>query len=423
MLRRGACPGLSRPLQTGDGLLARLMPIDTIPLAAFAELCAAARAHGNGIIEITGRGSIQVRGLSAVSAPRFAAAIAGLGIAAEDGIPVLTNALAGLDPDECLDAGALAADLRRTLARGTLAARLAPKVSVAIDGGGALALDALSADVRLCAETSDGGGVVLRVGVSDDGTNAAQLGLVAPAHGIEAATRLLEVLARRGHEARARDIIAAEGAAPFRLAISDLLVGGAQPRPRRESREAIGLHRLRDGSLACGIGLAFSHADAPSLERLAAAAAASAASGVRAASDRTLMTIGLTRQKAPGFVAAAERLGFIVRADDPRRHVVACAGAPICAAAEIPARALAPLIAAAAAPVLDRSFTIHVSGCAKGCARSAPAALTIVGTRGGCTLIADGAAGDIPFAVVATEELTVAVARHAQEAEREGRHV
>ena len=70
------------------------------------HLCAAARRHGNGIIEVTSRGSIQVRGLNAASAPRFADAIAALGIAAEDGIPVLSNALAGLDAKEIFDASA-----------------------------------------------------------------------------------------------------------------------------------------------------------------------------------------------------------------------------------------------------------------------------------------------------------------------------
>ena len=81
--RRGVCPGLSRPLPTGDGLLVRILPIGTIALDAFAGLCAAARDHGNGIIEITARGSIQVRGLSAHSAPRFADAVAGVDRACE----------------------------------------------------------------------------------------------------------------------------------------------------------------------------------------------------------------------------------------------------------------------------------------------------------------------------------------------------
>ena len=136
--RRGACPGLSAPMPTGDGLLVRLVPIGTIPLAAFRTLCAAARTHGNGVMEVTARGSIQVRGLNAASAPRFAAAVAALNIAAEDGIPVHSNPLAGLDAEEILDAGALAADLRHALAERSLPAKLAPKVSVVVDGGGGL---------------------------------------------------------------------------------------------------------------------------------------------------------------------------------------------------------------------------------------------------------------------------------------------
>ena len=44
--RRGACPGLSAPMATGDGLLVRLLPIGTIALDAFAALCAEiGRAH------------------------------------------------------------------------------------------------------------------------------------------------------------------------------------------------------------------------------------------------------------------------------------------------------------------------------------------------------------------------------------------
>ncbi len=173
-LRRGACPGLSAPMPTGDGLLVRLLPVGTIPLDAFRRLCAAACEHGNGIVEITARGSIQIRGLSAASAPRFADAIAWLNIAADDGIPVLGSALAGLDADEILDASRLAAALRQALSKTSLAARLAPKVSVAIDGGGVLGLGRLAADVRLSA-TSVRDGAVLRISVGGDDASATGL--------------------------------------------------------------------------------------------------------------------------------------------------------------------------------------------------------------------------------------------------------
>ncbi len=146
IMRRGACPGLSTPMPTGDGLLVRLLPTAPIALDAFAAFCAAARRHGNGTIEITARGSFQVRGLTVDSAPTFAAEIAPLGIAASDGVPVLTNALDD-DPDALIDAAALAAELRRAIADAGLV--LAPKVSVVVDGGGKLHLDDVPADVRL----------------------------------------------------------------------------------------------------------------------------------------------------------------------------------------------------------------------------------------------------------------------------------
>jgi precorrin-3B synthase len=419
--RRGACPGLSAPMTTGDGLLVRLLPIGTIALDAVAALCAAARQHGNGIIEITSRGSIQIRGLSEASAPRFAAAVADLGIAAGDGVPVLTNPLAGLDPEEIIDARALAADLRVALAQSSLAQRLSAKVSVTVDGGEALSLDGIAADVRLRAETV-GDVAALCVSVGGDGRNAAYLGSVAGRDGVEVARRLFEVLAQHGRVARMREVVAAEGIAAARSAVADLIIRDGPARSQRRFSDAVGIYPLRDGTFAYGVGLAFGHADATSLQRLTEAAKAAGANGLRAAPGRALMVVGLTQQTASSFATAAAALGFIVHADDPRRHVVACAGAPICASADIAARAIAPQIAAAAAPHLDGSFKIHISGCAKGCAHPAVAALTIVGTSSGCALIANGAARDAPFKVVATNELPAAVAEIARGLKHEDDH-
>jgi len=410
--RRGACPGLSAPMPTGDGLLVRLQPIGTVSLRAFVGLCAAARECGNGIIEITARGSIQVRGLSGASARHFAKAVGALNIAAADGVPVHTNALTGLDAEETLDAGEIAADLRRALAATSLAVRLAPKVSVAIDGGGALGLDALSADLRLRAEMNRGPRMV-RISAGGDATNACDLGVVAPAQAVEAAVRLLGVLAQRGYDARARDILA-DDSGPFRVALADLVHNASAPK-FSTPHEPIGAFRLRDGSLAGGIGLAFGHADESTLRQLIEAATAAGAAGVRTAHGRALMVVGLGEKKYSSFLAAAERLGFVVRADDPRRRVVACAGAPICASAYIAARAVAPLIAKSAAPFLDRSRTIHISGCAKGCAHPGPAALTAVGTPDGCAVVANGSPRDAPFATVAAHELPTVLAGYAEQ--------
>ena len=69
------------------------------------------------------------------------------------------------------------------------------------------------------------------------------------------------------------------------------------------------------------------------------------------------------------------------------------------------------------------SFKIHISGCAKGCAHPAPAALTVVGTSSGCALIANGSTRDAPFKTVATNELPAAIAKIARGLKREDDHV
>jgi len=430
--RRGVCPGLASPLPTGDGLLARFTPAGTMTLAAFKHFCAAARTHGNGIVEVTARGSIQIRGLSAVSAGLFAAELATLKIAAEDTVPILCSPLSGIDAEEVFDVTPLARELRRTLAKRSPALQLNAKVSVVLDGGAKLNLARVPADIRLTAETVNGE-TLLRLAVGGDGARAVALGSVAPEHGVEAACRLLGILAKRGRHARARDIIAAEGAAIFREALSSWPALRRATTLADEDREIhdrkklcrdgrpIALHRLRDGSLACGIGLAFGHADARALEHLADAATKAGACGLRAAPGRTLLAIGLSKQTAAGFIASAERLGFVTRADDPRLHVMACAGAPLCASAYIAARATAPSIAAAGAPHLTGEAVVHISGCAKGCAHPAAAALTVVGTAGACALIANGSARDAPFAAAPVSELPAAIERYFRE--REASHV
>jgi precorrin-3B synthase len=174
--------------------------------------------------------------------------------------------------------------------------------------------------------------------------------------------------------------------------------------------------------LACGIALPFGHADAASLQRLTDAAGVAGAHGFRTAPDRALLAIGLQPETSRSFVAAAKELGFIVDAHDPRRHVVACAGAPICGSGHIAARKMAPAIAAAAKPYLEGPFKIHVSGCAKGCAHPAAAALTIVGTEAGCALVGNGSARDTPFMTVAASELTGKIAKLIRDLQAEVSH-
>jgi precorrin-3B synthase len=375
-LRRGACPGLSTPMPTGDGLLARLMPVGTVSLDAMEGLSAAALRYGNRILEITSRGSIQVRGLTTRSAPAFADAVAALGIAAHDGVPVIADPLAGLDPTELIDAGALAAELRSALAAAPLTKPLNPKVSVAIDGGGALHLDALPADIRLRAMATPNGPLI-HIAIGGDAAGAVPLRTVAPADAVDMVVRLLGEIAAHGSEARARDVMRAAPA-------------GA-PAPARGPVDPIGPHRLRGDQMAIGIGLPFGHTDTTALKSLLRAARSVDATGMRTAPGRALLILGLPPPVAKLITADARRLDFIVEPGDPRRRVIACAGAPICASGEIEARALARELARGGLSLLRRDETIHISGCAKRCAHQGVATLTAIGRAGACDIFVEGA--------------------------------
>jgi precorrin-3B synthase len=424
-LRRGACPGLWQPMATGDGLLVRMTPTGaTMSCQAFAALCASARSCGNGVIEITSRGSLQIRGLTEGSAQRFATAVGNIEVPFCEGTPVLINPLAGLDPDEALDMSAIAAELRRALAAADFSSDLGPKVSIALDGGGVLHLDAVAADVRMRTEA---GGACL-IAVAGDAESATPLGAVASEHAVEASMAIVRVIGAAGRAARARDIIAAHGAEAFRQPIADILFDRARP-PRRPAAEPIGTHALRNGSVAIGLGLAFGHADASALEELAHAAATAGAVGLRTAQGRALLLLGILPHSAARLAEIAQRLGFIVRAEDPRRKVIACAGAQVCAAGEIATRALAPDLARMAAVAGAGAPMVHVSGCVKGCACPRSMPLTVVGMEGRCGVVVNGSARDEPVIILGPEELPNALSRltealrHMRAADENSAHV
>lgn len=413
--RRGACPALSAPMPTGDGLLVRLSPAGTIALDALADLCMAVRSHGNGIVEVTARGSIQIRGLTAASAPAFARVVAALGIDGDGHVPIITDPLAGLAPDAALEASALAAALRDTLAATAWVADLNPKVSVAVDTGSTLHLDALAADVRLRAELGRDGPYV-HISLGGDAATAVPIGWVAPAHAVETVIQLLAVIAAHGRDARARDVVRGEGLSAFRAAAAEFLTD-APPPPARTGAEPIGTHQLHGALVAYGVGLAFGHTDADALGQLIDAAKIVEARGIRAAPGRALLIVGVAPAMTQPLSTAADRLGFIVRTADPRRHIAACPGMPLCASAQAPTRALGPAIATAAASLLDGSLTLHLSGCAKGCAHARVAALTMVGEVGGCGVITNGAACDRPLVTITADALPSRLARLASEVE------
>jgi precorrin-3B synthase len=404
-LARGACPSLAAPMETGDGLLARLGPSGPVPLKALGGLCAAARAHGNGTMEVTARGNLQIRGLTPASAPRFADAVATLGIETDDGVPVIASPLPD-EPSALLDADRLARELRHAIA--SLALPLAPKVSLIVDGGGTLHLDVLAADIRFRAIAS-AKGPLLHVALAGDAATATPLGAVAPDDASDAMVCLLRLIAAHGRAARAADVLRSRGIASFQDALPSL-IALEPPLARRLPAEPVGTHALKDDVYALGMGLAFGHVQADTLRALTEIARTHGASWARPAFDRALLLGPCERAKVKTLRDEARRLNFAVDRADPRRRIVACPGAPACASGLIASREIAAALAGDL-PLAGSGVALHVSGCAKGCAHPAPAPLTIVGTERGCGIVHDGTARAVPSSYVNSGDLVAEIDR------------
>lgn len=383
--RRGACPSLDAPMQTGDGLLARLrIAGGRLTPAALDMLAHIAATFGNGAVEITARGNLQVRGLTAAGVLPFARAVEGV-VVIERGPVVETPPLAGDDPEEIADPRPLAARIAEGAAN--LTARLGPKVTVVVDGNGQINLSDLKADVRLIATTSDAWAV-----------SAGKHYFGVTRQPAQAALAVLSLLAEHGAGARATEL-------PHIQLLSALghLCSDAPP-VRQPSTSPMGRFRLTEG-YALGLGLPFGAIPGEDMGDLAALAPQHGVTQFRLAPHHALLAVG-------ALPSLLDALGdaFIVSPDDPRRRISACIGSAGCASGHFPARALAGRLA----PLLDAHTQLHVSGCSKGCAHPRRAGLTLVGRADGYGLVIDGTAGDTPVAVLRADQIESAIGPAAQ---------
>ncbi|TPL97617.1 precorrin-3B synthase [Mesorhizobium sp. B2-3-10] len=391
--RRGACPALSAPMLTGDGLLVRLNPVAGGPssgglspklLIALAE---SASRHGNRIMEVTARGSLQIRGLTTESAALLAAEVDALGIAVRTGVPVETGPLAGIDPHEIADPRAMAERIMAAIEDAGLAPRLGPKVSVVVDGGGQLTLDTVTADVRLKA-VGVSAGTLWAISVAGDSQSEKRLATADEDAARDIAVAALRMVAEKGQDAHTRDL------SERQLASLAGWHSTAPPSEGSASRKPIGLFSLAGDIFTFGIGLPYGSMPADKIIGLAQKALALGTSEIRLAPGRALLFLGQPTEANQSLQDTAATLGFVTSPTDPRTRIAACPGAPACASGRIATRDIAEAIATENADILD--FTLHVSGCAKGCANPAPAALTIVGGENGAGLVVNATAKALP---------------------------
>ncbi len=354
-MKRGWCPSLYEPMQSGDGLLTRVKPrLATLSAESARLLADAAARFGNGAIELTGRANLQFRGFSVSNARAFAEVVADHGLASRDPAAerrrnVIVAPLAGPATR------ALATALEEMLEGDETLAGLPAKFGLVVDCGEA------PGDIRV--RLADG-----LVYLSLDGADLEAS--CAPDDAVAAVRRLIG----SGRERmRDRDAAVTFAAALLPLPLRERVGVRSETPLQTESHPSPRPSLSRGEGEAFGVGVGL--IQAPALAALAAIAEHDGDGTLRLTPWRTILLPGVTHiESAPE--------GCITDPADPALAISACIGRPGCASASVDTRADAALLARA-----GLSWRIHVSGCAKGCGRPRDAAATLVGDNGNYTLL------------------------------------
>jgi precorrin-3B synthase len=404
------CPGAVAVHQAEDGGLARIrVPGGALTRDALVALAGWARELGNGRLELTGRGNLQLRGLAAGAEADLSARLAAIGLLPspphDRARNVLASPLSGRDGVGALDVRPLVAELDRRLCADPLLAGLPGRFLFALDDGrGDVA--GQRADVAVLA--LPGQRVALLLGGLDSGlrlpARVAVTGLLA------AATAFL----RHRGDARVWRVAELPGG-PLRL-VGDLEVGlgqalsddravgagGSLPAdraavtvPGRDLRGPIGRMEQIDGRVALGAAVPLGELTPARCQVLAAVAERE----VLLTPWRSVVLPDL----APSVTGAALRrltgAGLLVDPHAPSVGVSACTGRPGCALALADVRADASVAAGRAAGSAElppagslgsdgsienlAPLPVHWSGCERRCGRPTGPVVDVVAEPAG----------------------------------------
>ncbi|WP_254796823.1 precorrin-3B synthase [Sulfitobacter albidus] len=355
---KGWCPGALRPMRSGDGLVVRVRPFGGRLRRAQADgIATLAAAHGNGLLDLSSRGNLQIRGVTDTSLPHLIEGLRAMGlIDPSEEVESRRNIL--VTPFWAPGDGTEGLVSALTDALSTPDAPALPgKFGFAIDTQRSPALQNASADIRL--ERDAQGGLILVAEGMLTGKPVTQQTAVAEA------MALADWFTRAGGGARRMSALIATGTVP-KGHDTPRQAGNAAPVP---------------GPVPAGVlvGFAFGQMRVETLAGLAK-------HGSLRLTPWRLLLVENARD-------LPDIDGVLIDPADPLLRITACTGAPRCEQALQETRALGRALA----PHLGAGATLHISGCTKGCAHPRPAPLTLTGQARGFALIHNGTAADTPI--------------------------
>ena len=366
----GWCPSTHVPLMSGDGLLVRIKPaFGRLTSHQAQKLALLSKRHGNGLIDITNRGNLQIRGIEEANYSIVFENLQDSGIAAPN------KALDGLNLMLSPFTARLSLGWRCAEALYNITNEfppLPPKFGFTIDCESSRYLQDASTDIRI--ETDRTGRLLIRF----DGCNQGYLS---------------------SEETFQSDILRAlrwfadlQNKNSFYSRMHQLITNSAVPKIFITTLPCKNTRPLYPGlKKNCQvIAVPFGQMTAEQLLEIA---------------DETLEIIFSINRCLIISSTAKVSQQFITSKDDLRYNVTACAGMPACKSASIPAKQIASTICENQAILVGKSY--HISGCDKGCAKPTNSDICIIGKNGSYNMLENGCAWDKPSFISLSEKALI----------------
>jgi precorrin-3B synthase len=364
------CPGNVLLHHAQDGWLARVrIPGGRLSAEQLLALNRAA-SIGNGLVELTSRANLQLRGLPDGGAERLVAIIEPAGLfpsAAHDRARnVIASPLAGRHPRSRSSTDAVVEEIDRRIRDEPALAELPGRFLFAVDDGTGIALDH-AADVALVARSAALYSLAIAGRLTADPIAAAD----APHAAVQAAAAFLAERAERGVAVwRIADLRDGPAALARRLGVR--LAGGLERVPATLSP---GATEQPDGRVALTALAPLGRLDGADLVRLA-----ELAPEVRIGTGRTVTVLDVEPLAVPTVRAGLASVGLVLEAGSGWVGLTACAGIGRCPKARLDVVGAAGVRARARRP---GAAAEHWAGCERRCGERGGQPVAVAGLPAG----------------------------------------
>lgn len=376
-VRPSACPGLLRIVPALDGGICRIkLPGGVLRSAQARAIAEAARHCASGVLELTNRSNLQIRGVlhGQESALIDALLQAGLGprvAAADDVRNLLLSPAAGLDPQARMDVRPLASQLLDLLQDTPALHALSPKFALQLDGGETLAMREHPHDLWLAAEDDQH----LLLGLAG-GPIDTPLARIEASQAVELVRQLLLLFLELAtpEQSRMRQLLAQIPASELLQRLQTRLDFPLQPAPANWqpaatiSRSPAGIYpQAQSGLCMVAAGAKLGRLHAEQLLALAQLCEQHGDGELRLTPWQGVLLGNVPEAASGELLAALDELGLLSHIDEPLLGLVACTGSAACARGLADSKHHALHLAESLRESGARP-QVHLSACPRSCA-------------------------------------------------------